>query len=865
MRFDGQCGVRRALIRLLGGSILLLSACGGGGEGADPVVERFGIAYVVRPLPAEGDWDDSRELLTFQAGADLYYRDLAAPGARARNITAAVTGGQGDVRDVSVSHDGTRLLFALRLPEIEGADPEDQPTWNIWEYDIPADSLRRVIASDITAEGGHDRAPHYLPDGRIVFVSTRQRRTRATLLDEGRPQFAALEERRREPAFVLHVMDADGANIRQLSFNPSHDRDPVVLASGEILFTRWDNMGGRSQMSLYRIRPDGTGLTVVYGAHSHEGEEGRVQFLRPWPLPDGRILALRRPFRSDYGAAELVLIDIENYTDRERPVGGVTPANGAETEATQMNVLLDGGPSPGGRFSGAYPLWDGSARLLIGWAPCRVQDEGGRILPCTSQRLADDRYSEATPLYGLYLYDMGNHTQVPLLVPEEGVMYTDMVVTQERPPPAILPDYTPDPVLAEEGSGVLHIRSVYDFDGVFNGLGTGASGLAELADPARSTADERPARFLRVVKAVPLPGRDLVELRGAAFGRSSGQLMREIVAYAPIEPDGSVRIKVPADVPLAVSVLDKRGRRLTARHQNWIQVRPGETLTCNGCHDHASGAPHGSGRDAQALNAGAATTGLPFPNADAALSAEMGETMAQTRTRLVPDALVPGMDLVFEDVWTDEIAAGRPRDASLAYLYADLATPAPASAACQGQWRPSCRIVIHYETHIHPLWARDRGADTCTACHNTRDAMNNLQVPAAQLDLSDGASSEQPLHFRAYRELLFNDNEQEIVMGALQDRLVQATDGQGNPLFETDENGELILDAQGDPIPVMVTVTVRPVMSTAGALASDGFFRLFEPGGSHEGRLDPAELRLIAEWLDLGAQYYNDPFAVPPP
>jgi hypothetical protein len=27
--------------------------------------------------------------------------------------------------------------------------------------------------------------------------------------------------------------------------------------------------------------------------------------------------------------------------------------------------------------------------------------------------------------------------------------------------------------------------------------------------------------------------------------------------------------------------------------------------------------------------------------------------------------------------------------------------------------------------------------------------------------------------------------------------------------------------------------------------------------------MTPAELRLIAEWLDIGAQYYNNPFDVP--
>jgi hypothetical protein len=41
------------------------------------------------------------------------------------------------------------------------------------------------------------------------------------------------------------------------------------------------------------------------------------------------------------------------------------------------------------------------------------------------------------------------------------------------------------------------------------------------------------------------------------------------------------------------------------------------------------------------------------------------------------------------------------------------------------------------------------------------------------------------------------------------------------------------------------------------------FFSKFAPGGSHAGWLSPAELRLVSEWLDIGAQYFNDPFAVP--
>ncbi len=152
---------------------------------------------------------------------------------------------------------------------------------------------------------------------------------------------------------------------------------------------------------------------------------------------------------------------------------------------------------------------------------------------------------------------------------------------------------------------------------------------------------------------------------------------------------------------------------------------------------------------------------------------------------------------------------------------------------------------------------------TCTNCHNSVDLNGAAQVPAAQLDLSDGPSADQPDHLKSYRELLFNDNAQELVGGVLQDQLIQSTDANGNPLFQVDANGNPVLDVNNQPIPIMVPVPVTPSMSVAGARASTRFFAEFAAGGTHAGWLKPAELRLISEWLDIGAQYYNDPFAAP--
>lgn len=156
----------------------------GSGQNADPVTLDFPVFYVKRPVPDPDDnniIDNARVLDRFEAGADLYMRDRASISAPEVNITAERTGGNGDIRDLEVSYDGSKVIFSMRIVPDPDADP--LPTWNIWEYDATTRVLRRVIQSDTVEEEGNDIAPYYLPDGRIVFSSTRQRQSRAILLD----------------------------------------------------------------------------------------------------------------------------------------------------------------------------------------------------------------------------------------------------------------------------------------------------------------------------------------------------------------------------------------------------------------------------------------------------------------------------------------------------------------------------------------------------------------------------------------------------------------------------------------------------------------------------------------------------------
>ena len=871
--------VRRALRAAWLGAACLLAACGGGPDGSpgvasgqdpDPVAPDFPIFYTKGPLFDEDMQlqanTDIREVLRFNVGTDLYMRDRASPSAPERNITFRETEGMGDVMGVEVSPDGTKVVFAMRGPFDPNLDDEDQPTWNIWEYEIATDTLTRVIASDIVAEAGHDISPHYLPDGRIIFSSTRQRQSKAILLDEGKPQFDALDEDRNEPAFVLHVMNADGTDLHQVSFNQSHDLDPTVLDSGKVLFSRWDRAGNVNGIHLYRMNPDGTELELLYGAESHMTgtDGGQVQFIGAREMPDGRIMAIVRPFVHPELGGDIVIIDAATYVENTQPVQAFAGMAGpAQTSATPNQVRTDLAPSPGGRFSSAFPLWDGTGRVLVSWAICRLlQDDPDNpdeqiVVPCTEEALADPEAEIAPPLYGVWMYDPVTQTQLPIVIGEEGVLISDAVAAQPRGRPQHIPDMLPDAEFVEQNVGILNIRSVYDVDG------TPSVDIAALADPLQTTAAQRPARFLRVVKAVSIPDEDVVDLDNTAFGPNIRNGMREIVAYAPIEPDGSVRIKVPANVPLAVEVLDANGRRISPRHQNWIQLRPGEEVECNGCHSPQSGLSHGRRDSFASAWAGAQATGVPFPNTVSTFSPDFGETMAETRTRVSCQlencaALTPSVNLAYADVWTDPMV--RTPDLSFTYAYrdatGDLVPAIPVRPdSCLTQWTANCRIVIHYEDHIHPLWSLPRQTvdngvvvedHTCSrgGCHAPTDAMGAPAVPAAQLDLTDGPSLDEAAHFNAYRELLFADNELELVNGVLQERLVQVG---------TDENGN----------PILAPVSIPPPMSSAGANASSRFFSPFAPGGTHAGFLTEHELRLISEWLDLGAQYYNDPFDVP--
>lgn len=906
---------------------LLQTACGGGddsnSESSALGIQDVAIAYVKHPTPRDDQGDlvtnDIRRPGAFVEGGDLYLQARATSSANIKNITRRITNGLGDVKDVSASYDGNKLLFSLRLEDIP--NDGETPSWNLYEYDITADTLTQLTQRSLpTSINEDDIAPHYLPSGDIIFSSNRQIESKGIRNNEGQGNFTSTDENHRTPVFLLHVRNKDDGKITQISFNESHDLDPTILKdSGRVLFSRWNNVGSRNDISLYSMNPDGTDVKMYYGSHSHfTGQDpgsNDAHFTKVREMDDGRLVSILRPLVTNFGGGDIVFIDAKNFADNTQPTwaqqGAVT--GNAQTNFKQ-NITNSNGIALQGRYNAIFPMLDGSNRYLMSWSACQILsdplDTNSAAIPCSiaGALLNAANVTEAPPAYGIYLVDA--NSKAPLVLPEKDIIYSEIVMAYaKKMPPVIYTSAMIDTDLRDKGIGALHIRSVYDFDKEFMAYGAETSltnkdnnetppvkvtidNIAKMADPINTTsADERPARFIRIIKSAYIPTRDVKRIDNDAYGVTAQNGMREIIGYAPIEPDGSVKIKIPANVPLSLSILDKEGRRISNRHQYWFQVKPGETLECTGCHIHrtaqadmASNKPHGRMNTTYSLNQGATEDLKGFPNSNNSLYAFVSETMAEARARLndcapnLPpcDVMKVSTDLIYDDVWTDDVAALRSADASFTIDYSSVPL-SPASAACANNYGDTpdflyCRIVINYEQHIEAVWSAARPSGTCISCHNkaTNDAAIAIATnnPASyQLELTSDTVNDTPF-YNSFKELTT-------------DVPKYISDGMGGFIIEQRQvtvggvaQFNLLPDGSPDlSSPILENVMRDSTIKTSGALTSYFMEKMtntelkvtnrslgdFTQTVVHTGFLNASELKLISEWLDIGAQYFNNP------
>jgi len=306
-----------------------------------------------------------------------------------------------------------------------------------------------------------------------------------------------------------------------------------------------------------------------------------------------------------------------------------------------------------------------------------------------------------------------------------------------------------------------------------------------------------------------------------------------------------------------------------------IAVLPGQVLSCNGCHTpqpaqivtatdgvsvEVSGRSHGRAGLSTALNGGEAATFTAASNGSVAtLTLCPGATMAEelagaTSCSNSPSASYSAAaisgDVIFKDAWGDGITNPTGPNAAISYTYGALTTNLPIVPSCQAVWSGFCLSIINYPTIINPLWSVQRstatlpnGGATCINCHTatrttTAGGVTVPVPPDGNLRLDADPAQSATAQLRAYTQLL-------------------------------DAHDVLSLNATNQLVDSGIAVAGSIV---AGSASGSCFFQVITGASmgcsvtgavNHAGFMTTAELRLLSEWVDIGAQYYNNPFDAP--
>ena len=203
----------------------------------------------------------------------IYVYNLRTRLERAVVRAADMPGGKGFIGKISLSFDARKVIFDFRQDPGAG--------FRIWEVGTDGTSLRQVsLPPPDEAEkaarwhkGWHtdDIHPCYLPDGKIIFSSTR---CEHTVLCGGSAQLVA-------PG--MHRMDADGAHVEQLTNSPVSEFCPLVLDDGRVMYHRWEyiDQGARVAKTVWSMNPDGTQPQELYGLD----HDATTVYMYPQPLP----------------------------------------------------------------------------------------------------------------------------------------------------------------------------------------------------------------------------------------------------------------------------------------------------------------------------------------------------------------------------------------------------------------------------------------------------------------------------------------------------------------------------------------------------------------------------------------------------
>lgn len=454
--------------------------------------------------------------------------------------TSELTAGRlppGHFVTLALSFDARTLYFAFADPA--GKDPYSLPgyaqapaargvkynTFHIYAMDADGSRVRQL-----TDGPNDDFDPCPLPDGGIAFESTR--RGSKLRCGGGSPELV----------YTLHRMDADGSNLRTLSFHETHEWHPSVLGDGRIVYTRWDyvDRNAAKYHGLWTCNPDGTQPRALFGNHS----------TRPWacyqakavPGSD-RVLFVAGGHHANVGGTLVMLdpsraaLDPRSGDDRPESLACLTPEV----------LFAESQGWPKSYFYSPWPLSEKYFLVAFSHDPLCGGYTG--------------RHEESeTGLY--YLDRFGN---LELLFRRQGISAAYPIPLAARPVPPV----RIGPVQAELGE-------------------TGEFLLADVHRSLMPLPAGRRIKQLRVFQLFPKSRTDHAD--NPPIGHPDQSNARMLLGTVPVEEDGSAYFRAPARKPLYFQAVDQGGRAVQGM-RTVVYLQPGERRGCVGCHEPVGASP----------------------------------------------------------------------------------------------------------------------------------------------------------------------------------------------------------------------------------------------------------------------------------
>ena len=489
---------------------------------ANPLVNAQPILFTVRPqyLPdhhSTATMFQNGEINTnsFRGGGALKTIHFGQNG----SVRTLIDAPDGIVRDPEVGYDGEKVLASLRW------NKDDD--YHIYELDLHGTDLKQLTFGSQLS----DIDPIYLPDGDILFVSTRE------------PKVCQCN---RHIMGNLYRMDSNGANLLQIGRNSLFEGHPAMLPDGRILYDRWEYVDKHfgPAFGLWTSNPDGTNHAVYYG--NNAWSPGAIVDARLIPGTQRIITTFSSCHDRPWGA--IAIVDRRLGLDGNEPVIRSWPEN--------IRHLITNNRNYGQGKSRNHPTGgqiDNFVKLKI-----KYEDPyplSGKYFLC-SRIIENERM-------GIFLLDVfGNEI---LLHTEGAGCYDPMPLAPRSRPPLI-----PSRIDYAKKEGYFYVGDVY--------IGSGMERV-----------ERGSVKSLRVVEApVKLfwtqPNWNLDATQAPAMNFNCTNNKR-ILGTVPVEKDGSAYFAVPSDTFVYFQLMDENGMMIQ-NMRSGTTVLPGETLGCVGCHEN---------------------------------------------------------------------------------------------------------------------------------------------------------------------------------------------------------------------------------------------------------------------------------------